>query len=778
MAAELTKPAVTPGRFRLALTAKFRGEFGLALLTMAVPSAVVSLVTRLWTADINVPFAYGGDATFGMMSIKDILDHGWYFTNPSLGAPLGQRLYDFPAVDNENALVIKVLSLFTNDLGLVTNLFYLLTFPLVALSALLVLRKLGLSRGAAFFSAVLFSLLPYHFERNEFHLFLSAYWAVPLGAYLALIILGGKALLARRPGKRGLSRYLSGKTLGTVACCIVVGSTNLYYAFFTILLVGAATLFVGAIRRSRSGLFGGLAVTGLLGVVLVINLAPNMVYARQHQKDSAAARNALSNWRQPQFTELFSVKLTYLVLPVDGHRLGFLSGAKLRYDQTTSPSYDGTEASSQTLGTIGDVGFFALLAVALGGCVGFVRWRPPPLLRHASFATIVAFLYGIVGGFATIVAYWINPNLHAPARISLFIAFFSLLAAGVLIDLIRPRLPMLLRRGGFAVVLAVLLVLGVLDQTTSHFKPDYASAASSWRSDAAFAANIQRTLPPNAAVFQLPYMAFPENGSFPPMRDYDLGRPYLHTHGLRWSYGAMKGTSHDWSAALATWPPEQLVPTVVAAGFSGLYLDRNGYPDSGVALESEIEGMTGANPIVSSDNRFAFFDLRSFARKLRARVGSAELSAAGAAVLHPSGLALGAGFYPVEQSGSESWQWSSNASSRLTLTNPSSSPERIRFSTTIRPRVDGSSTISISYPDGTHSGRRVASESGIRIQRDILIPPGTSTIEVHTNGPPAGNPSGIPGYAYLQFVNSSITSLAIPQLTREARAVKSANASG
>src|SRR5262249_54064521 len=145
---------------------------------------------RLWKLNVRIPIVYWGDAIFYLTEVKGIIEHGTYLTNANLGAPFGQQLYDFPqGADNLNLLILGVLGFFTNDAALTINLFSLLTYPVVALSALLVLRRLGLSRPAAFLCAVLFTMLPYHFFRNEGHVLLSAYWAVPLGAYLVLVLL-------------------------------------------------------------------------------------------------------------------------------------------------------------------------------------------------------------------------------------------------------------------------------------------------------------------------------------------------------------------------------------------------------------------------------------------------------------------------------------------------------------------------------------------------------------------------------------------------------------
>ena len=88
------------------------------------------------------------------MFIKGIVDNGWYWKNPTLGAPNGLEMYDFPAVDNSAAIIIALIGLFTNHPFLILNIFYLLTFPLVTISALYVFRRLNVSYPIALFGAL------------------------------------------------------------------------------------------------------------------------------------------------------------------------------------------------------------------------------------------------------------------------------------------------------------------------------------------------------------------------------------------------------------------------------------------------------------------------------------------------------------------------------------------------------------------------------------------------------------------------------------------------
>ena len=51
-------------------------------------------------------------------------------------------------------------------------------------------------------------------------------------------------------------------------------------------------------------------------------------------------------------------------------------------------------------------------------------------------------------------------------------------------------------------------------------------------------------------------------------------------------------------------------------GFSGIYIDRKGFEDSGVNLEKNLTELTGIKPFVSRDDRYAFFNITTYVRRL------------------------------------------------------------------------------------------------------------------------------------------------------------------
>ena len=62
-------------------------------------------------------------------------------------------------------------------------------------------------------------------------------------------------------------------------------------------------------------------------------------------------------------------------------------------------------------------------------------------------------------------------------------------------------------------------------------------------------------------------------------------------------------------------PPAKLLPELAAAGFDGIYLDRDGYEDHGRAIEAELTRRLDRPLPVRADGRVAYFDLRRTARR-------------------------------------------------------------------------------------------------------------------------------------------------------------------
>ncbi len=154
-----------------------------------------------------MPFRYSSadDTLFYLSLVKGMIHNGWFFTNHGLGAPIGQQLFDFPqSADNLNLLLAKGLTALPRATRRsCSTSFTCSPIRSTRLAAFWVLRRLGASRGVAVVCAVLFALLPYHLWRDDSHLFLSAYYSLPLTAYLFIVVLSGRPLFSRRADAAG-----------------------------------------------------------------------------------------------------------------------------------------------------------------------------------------------------------------------------------------------------------------------------------------------------------------------------------------------------------------------------------------------------------------------------------------------------------------------------------------------------------------------------------------------------------------------------------------------
>ena len=568
-------------------------EAGYAALAAALSALFGFLVLQPWDGDLGVPYMNRGDANLYRSGVKGVLEHGWFWHNPNLGAPEGQQLFDFPVLSGDplNLLLMKLVGLVTSDAAAVVNVFFLLTFPLVGLAAYLVLRRLTVSPAVAIACSILYTLLPYHFVRGEEHLLLSAYYVVPLGAYLVLAVAADRPLWARWR-----------LTIGTLALCalIALASGGYYYAAFTALLVAAVALIRGIVSRSWRPLMQGGAVVGAILALSLVTLVPSLVYWAEHGRNDVVAH------RLQLESELYGLRFAQLVLPIEHHRIGRLGELRSDYD-SWSPKTEST--FSTPLGVVATAGFLWLLAVSVLQMASPGRPVARPIYGQAGLATFLALLIAWSGGLSTFIA-GVWPQIRSWNRLSVFIAFLALLAVGLLLDRALERLRP--RRGGVVLgagLLLVVLSIGVLDQTSTAYRPAYAAIAAEDRSEGEFVSAIEDRLPAGAMVFQLPYRPFPEEPGLERMLDYDLMRGYLQSKDLRWSYGFMKGRPGDPSPELAGEPTAQMVRDAAAAGYAGVYVDRFGYEDSAAKLEQELAAATGEQPLVSPDARLSFFEL-------------------------------------------------------------------------------------------------------------------------------------------------------------------------
>ena len=300
-------------------------------LALAVSTFLGAIwATGLFDRSWELPLFYRSDALSGGSQFKGTLENGWYEINPALGAPHGQTMHAFPLADNLQFMVARVLGMFIDQWSVAYNLAYLLTYPAAAVAGAWFLQRLGVSRLSAFVVGALFAFAPYHFMHGLPHLSLSMYFTVPLALSLSMALMLGRPVWARRAGgnARNPLTYLTATTLGTLLIAALVGTTSSYYAVFGLLFLGFAILIAGFERRWRDAI-GGIGAAVAIVVVMLANMAPDILWARGNV-DSPAAFS-----RAPLEAELYGLKFTSLIFPTHWNRIGDLGAGA---SPTTRPS--------------------------------------------------------------------------------------------------------------------------------------------------------------------------------------------------------------------------------------------------------------------------------------------------------------------------------------------------------------------------------------------------------------------------------------------------------
>jgi hypothetical protein len=614
---------------------------------------------------LGTPITYREDALYYAGITKSIIDHGWYLSDLSLGAPLGRFAYDYPlGSDNLNLAAIRVLAWVSSSPFVVNNLFLLLTFPAAFLSSWFVFRRLGFSKPVTWVAGVVYAILPYHFWRADPHLMLSAYYVVPLGSLLLYEFIGLPVGGTRNTWRelatwswrdRGV-RLLRSRWLWIP---VILGSGGVYYAAFFGFLALAAGGLTALRDRDLHRLVLPAMCSVVVVVVLLINNAPTLIYSARHGPNEVAAHRQLGE------NDRYSLGISYLVLPVNNHRLPLFRHMKETLtNESVTPVGD---SENQALGLLASLGLVVSVGSVLMGVTrrgSSDRWSE--YRRGSGELNLIAILLGTVGGISTIVGLLGLTSLRGYNRISIYIAFFSLVALGALCESWLARRKVVERRGirfTASTVVIALAVCGfaVFDQTprtiTFPGQPDRDQVKDQLASDRAFAESIEERLGRGSIVFELPLLEYPEAGiqfGPPPKTFYtdELAKPSLLTNGLRWSWGAMKGRPEDLTPSFVGRPLAQLLPDLAALRFDGIYIDRRGFADHGNEIESRLTStLDGQHPMVSRNGDLSFFDLRPYRREYEAATPERALRAQRRSALHPLRLQWGSGFISTSGSG-------------------------------------------------------------------------------------------------------------------------------
>lgn len=540
--------------------------------------------------NLSYPFSYQGDG-LGHAWMTQRAIEGWLFENPRSGYPFGSNFLDYPGSDGSNLLILKIFGQFTSNTFAAINLYFLTGFAVTFVSAFAVMRALGINRPLALVGAVAFDFVPFHFQRID-HLFYTWYFMAPLMFYLALRIAPASGEASVRIDARPVSRWLLALSI------MAVGGFGVYYALFSVIILAVVALVALVGQTDFKAVRLAVLAIVLLVAGVLINLGPSIIHKYQNGPNLEVAQRPAAD------SENYAFKLVQLIMPRPDHRSE--TARKIATDYASNfPLIN--ENITSSLGLLGSVGFIGMLLVV---CAALGGRKLDRRLQLVALITLVLFMFGTLGGFGSLFSQYISTSIRSWNRISIFVAFGSLLGLMFMLQASCSRY--LANNRAVIAVLSCAMLVGVwYDQTVPACLDCGVQAKQRYELDQRFVSAIEKSLPAGSAVYQLPYMVFPETAPLFGIDIYDKAAGFLHSRTLKWNYGGMKGRPGDlFYRALATAPVEKQIEELRRLGFAGVYIDRRGYEDKGQAVVERFSQLLGYPPTLQRDDGgIVFFPL-------------------------------------------------------------------------------------------------------------------------------------------------------------------------
>jgi hypothetical protein len=600
-------------------------------MLIAVPLLLAVYVLGLSNWDLSIPLIYRNADDIWQLTLTKVLhDTGWVLINPYLGAP-GVASWHHNAAAQTSALhsvLMLAMSPFIQDPVRLQQVYYLLNFPLISITSFIACRLLGVSRLPAFCVGLLFAFTT--FRINEMlYAFLTNYFMVPLALVAVIWVLSGKfaALVEEQECPLGWPQAIACLlrtrefVLGLLFVALTASSDG-YYAFFTLLLLGFAAfgrILLGDWRRPLSLLPVAIYIFTLMAVSLSLEL-PLYNYKKTHWNEfypNGIEDPALV--KHPFEAEVYSSTLKMMIAPIPHHHIERLG----RIGQWVVETSDGARLFKNgrnlvPLGTLGSLLFgVVLLLLALPALqrrvtctLGDAKGAQPSLGEALLSLSLFIFLCSILGGIGTLVAL-VFPTIRSYDRFPLFLIFVLLLGAALFMT---QKLQSSDQRGRakWAALLLVITAIGLYDQIPRDAHKGNEQSKAQFLAERTFVHNIEAILPPNAMVYQFPYSQYLRENKYYGWGSFSHIRLYLHSHHLRWSNGGAKNSpADDWNYRISQLSPEKLIAEVEAVGFSGFVIDRSVVNNSEYETLRRIFISHGYKLLEDAPSKFTFVQLQN-----------------------------------------------------------------------------------------------------------------------------------------------------------------------
>ena len=586
-------------------------------------AALAYFATGLHISGIDCTGIQGGDGLWFLATLKSAVNDFRWWRLADFGAPLFSDMRDFASPDFLHLFVTVTLSTVFGGVERAFWLYYIASFSITYVISFVAYRRLSIAVPIAHVLAFGYAFLPYHVIRLG-HYALSMYFTLPLAVLataslttLPVSLATGDHVFSQKRKYLRVGTLRSWISIVAVDCLMAVGGA--YYCVWYLLLLAYAAVFnlvssapprQRIINCSRTCLHVGITI-GVFAFAtfpfrsIIDELGPNA--------EGVSKRLVLES-------DVYATSLAFMITPSIQSRLSQVLG------KTSFPPFSTILPPGESIGAyIGMPGSLGLLMSCIA-ILCYVQRKPrdtcsttcaDAMSRFLAPLTLYLFMWTTFGGFNAVFANLVTPQIRCWNRLSVLLSF---VAAGVFGIAISRTLE-LVRRHTLAEVYSIVLTLVVTTLVSciaiSQLHPWTNAEGAALRrtidqqSREYFASIAARSVHRGRPmILQLPYMAHPEAASPEGIAHYAYFLPYLHSDGMRFSFGGCRGRpAGEVYRLITSHAPPKMLAVARKLGFTGILIcEPSIYQE---LLEGIATGLGDIEPLMSVDGKWAYFDLET-----------------------------------------------------------------------------------------------------------------------------------------------------------------------
>ncbi len=572
---------------------------------------------RLWEKDFHTPIVYnGGDGVGALITIQKAIQGRGFFDFDFFCAPYGETLYSQDYFFQY--ILIKFITIFTNDVGVVSNIFWISTYILTAITTYIFLKKLGCTWPTIIVGSTIYNFLPYHYFRLE-HFWLMGYYIVPLVGYMVLEMLEEQEAEPDKKGKKEL--------LIRIFFALMIGLNGLYYSVFSIMVL-SITLFYTLLYKKRRYVISKYLIDciGIALPIIILYVIPLAIFGAGEVSNIASGRDISQ-------INTYGLNLALLFLPIPGHRIPLLNDfTQYCYEQMYifTENYTGALGLVLGIGTIIAV-LFAFQKTEIG------KWQDR--IRDFGILTLIIFIVATVGGLDNFIGIFISSSIRCYNRLSIFIALFAAATVCLLLEQIRKWSGKYKWNYFFVTICAVITVVGVLDVTSPMFSKyetyeitgrkyigDYRNIKQEYHNDVDFFEKVNMGLDEQKMLFIAPYNSdlakFWEEGYFHRIKTFVV-QPEIQT-----SYSFLDGDFATWWTNLSETEMETQMKLMAVLGYSGILIDQTSFAGEN-QMYDYIDSLSGyideSSLIISANGNLCFYSMKEWKKEFLSQYTEKEI---------------------------------------------------------------------------------------------------------------------------------------------------------